>query len=63
MNPLRRFLRKLSMLAGRKRFLAELDEEMAFHREQAERDLLPSGMTPEAALFCGDATVWKHNEG
>ncbi len=49
MNLLSRFSKKLSILAGRKRFRSELDEEMAFHREQAERDLIACGTAPEMA--------------
>jgi predicted permease len=45
------FLKKLSMLFGRGRFGSELDEEMAFHREQAERELIADGMTVEAARY------------
>ncbi len=39
MNLLSTFAKKLSILFGRKRFRSELDEEMAFHREQAETEL------------------------
>ena len=49
MNPFTRFIRKLSVLLGRRRFLNELDEEMAFHRAQAAQEFLADGMTPEAA--------------
>ncbi|MGA9670594.1 MAG: ABC transporter permease [Terracidiphilus sp.] len=51
MNAITRFAKKLSMLFGRKRFNGELDEEMAFHREQTKKDLVASGMTPEAAHY------------
>jgi predicted permease len=51
MNGITRFLNKLMVLTGRKRFTEELDEEMAFHREQAEREFIASGMTPEAARY------------
>jgi len=51
MNAMTRFLKKLSMLIGRKRFSRELDEEMAFHREQAEKEFVSSGMTAEAARY------------
>jgi macrolide transport system ATP-binding/permease protein len=51
MHSVKRFLKKLSMLLGRSRFSDELDEEMAFHREQAERDLVDRGTTPEAARY------------
>jgi predicted permease len=46
-----RFFRKLSIFFGRKRFHGELDEEMAFHREQAERELVAGGMTREQARY------------
>src|SRR6202050_2294501 len=49
MNPFTHFMRKLSILVGRKRFLNELDEEMAFHRAQAAQEFLAGGMTPEGA--------------
>ncbi len=49
MNPLIRLMRKLSILLGRRRFLNELDEEMAFHRTQAAQEFLAQGMTQEAA--------------
>jgi predicted permease len=49
MNVISRFLRKLSLLFRRSRFRSELDEEMAFHRDQAERELIASGLTPQAA--------------
>jgi macrolide transport system ATP-binding/permease protein len=51
LNPITRFVKKLSMLLGRKRFGSDLDEEMAFHREQAVRELIASGMTAEAAQY------------
>jgi predicted permease len=44
-------MKKLGLLVGRRRFRGELDEEMAFHREQAEKDLVAAGMTPEAAHY------------
>ena len=51
MSPLPRFLRKLSLLLRRPRFRSELDEEMAFHREQAEKEFIAAGMTPEEARY------------
>jgi predicted permease len=51
MNPIGRFAKKLSMLLGRKRFSSDLDEEMAFHREQTERELMAGGVAPEAARY------------
>jgi len=44
-----RLLRKLSVLLGRKRFGGELEEEMAFHRQQVEIEFTAGGMTPEDA--------------
>ena len=49
MNPISVALGKLARLFRRERFRSELDEEMAFHRAQAEKDYLAGGMTPEAA--------------
>jgi macrolide transport system ATP-binding/permease protein len=46
-----RWVRKLLLLAGRGRFRSELGEEMAFHRAQAERDLVACGMSPLAARY------------
>jgi predicted permease len=51
MNAVSRFLNKLSILFGRKRFTRELDEEMRFHREQTEREFISRGSTPEAARY------------
>jgi predicted permease len=48
---LTQFVKKLSMLFGRRRFGSELDEEMLFHREQAEKDFIAGGMSPEAAKY------------
>jgi macrolide transport system ATP-binding/permease protein len=42
-------IRKLGMLLRRERFRSELDEEMAFHRAQAEKDFRAGGMTGKAA--------------
>jgi len=49
MNPFSIFLRKLSLLFRRNRFRTELDEEMAFHRAQSERELVVSGLSSEKA--------------
>src|SRR5450631_1377091 len=51
MNLAGRFFKKLSFLFGRARYQSELDEEMAFHRAQAEKDFVAEGMTPEAARY------------
>ena len=41
--------RKLSLLVRRDKFRNELDEEMAFHRAQAEKEFAAAGMPPRAA--------------
>ena len=51
MNAFSRMARKLTLLFRRNRFRNELDEEMAFHREQVEEDLRESGISPEAAHY------------
>jgi len=43
------FFRKLWMLIRRERFRSELEEEMAFHRSQAEKEFIAGGMTAKAA--------------
>ena len=59
-----RFLRKLAALTGRARFDGELDEEMAFHREQIEAELRDRGMGADEARYAatrqfGNATRMK----
>jgi predicted permease len=49
MSPFLRFLKKFRILLGRKRFLNELDEEMAFHHAQAAQEFIAGGMSPQAA--------------
>lgn len=51
MNSIGRFLKKLSIFFRRKGFQSELDEEMEFHRAQAEKDLVDGGMSPKAARY------------
>jgi len=46
-----RLLRRLAIFFGRDRFRSELDEEMAFHREQTVKELIADGMPPEQARF------------
>jgi macrolide transport system ATP-binding/permease protein len=62
MNAVSGFVAKLALLFRRKRFDSELDEEMAFHRAQAEKEFVAEGMTPEAARYAamrqlGNATL------
>jgi macrolide transport system ATP-binding/permease protein len=45
------FLKRFCILFARDRFRSELDEEVAFHRQQAEEEYLADGMTQEAARF------------
>ncbi|MFC5861641.1 ADOP family duplicated permease [Acidicapsa dinghuensis] len=43
------FFQRLKALIWRKRYRSELDEEMAFHRVETERELRSSGMKPSDA--------------
>ncbi len=49
MDSIARFFKKLGMLLRRETFNSELEEEMAFHREQKEKELREAGVAPEAA--------------
>ena len=49
MNPLPLMARKFSLLFRRSRFRSDLDEEMAFHREEAEKEMIGNGMNSAAA--------------
>ena len=64
MNALVRVLRKLAVLLRRQSFDRDLQEEIAFHREQAAKEFEASGgMVPEAARYAaairqfGNATL------
>jgi predicted permease len=62
MDSISRFFRRFSILVHRRRFGNELDEEMAFHQTEAERELRAGGMTREEARFAalrqlGNATL------
>jgi hypothetical protein len=64
MNRIARLMRRLRIFFSRERFVRELDEEMAFHREQTEKEFLAEGMLPEAAHYAarrqfGNATKLK----
>jgi len=49
MDSITRFFKKLGMLLGRAKFDSELEEEMAFHREEKEKELREAGVAPAAA--------------
>ena len=51
MNWLAQAFRKLQLFVKRERFNRELEEEMKFHREQAEKSLIADGMPSEEAHF------------
>jgi macrolide transport system ATP-binding/permease protein len=66
MNGITQFLRRVSLLLRRAKFRSELDEEMAFHRAQAEKDFVAEGMPPRkarpaAARQFGNAERLKEN--
>jgi predicted permease len=45
------FVNKLSILLRSRRFRSELDEEMAFHRAEMEKEMIAGGTTPEKARY------------
>ena len=47
MDSLVRFFRKLWIFVRREKFNSELEEEMAFHREHAEKELQAEGLPPK----------------
>ena len=49
MNRIEIVLRKLALLFRRNRFRSDLDEEMAYHRERVERELIAEGIKPAIA--------------
>lgn len=49
MSALGRWARKLTILFRRERFSGELDEEMAFHREQIEKEMRADGVSAKEA--------------
>ena len=51
MNFIAQLATRLDLLFHRNRFHSELDEEMAFHREQAEKGFIAAGMPPQQAHF------------
>jgi predicted permease len=51
MNSMLHFFRRLRILLRRKRFESELEEEMAFHREQKEKEFEANGETKEEARY------------
>ena len=51
MESVAALVRKLQVLFHRQRFNRELEEELAFHREQVEQELRDDGMTMEDAHY------------
>ena len=51
MNWLANVLRKLRLLGRREQFKRELEEEMTFHRELTEKELVADGMPATQAHF------------
>src|SRR5579863_9252741 len=51
MSAVSRLAKKIEFLFRRDRFRVELDEEMAFHHEQVEKELIANGMPAEAAHY------------
>src|SRR2546430_16662951 len=51
MDAVLRWFRKLGILVRRERFHRELQEEMAYHRQQSEQELQAAGMESQAAHY------------
>jgi predicted permease len=51
MNRFRQLGRRLLMLLRRRRFDADLDEEMRLHREMREQELIERGLSPKEARY------------
>ena len=51
MDSLMRWLRKLWIFVRQEKFDNELNEEMAFHREQIAKELQADGMAAEPAQY------------
>jgi macrolide transport system ATP-binding/permease protein len=51
MDSIVRFFNKLWILVRRKKFNSELEEEMAFHREQSEKQMKDDGVEPDEAHY------------
>jgi predicted permease len=49
MDAIARFFTRAGMMIRREKFNSELEEEMAYHREQKEKELREAGVAPEAA--------------
>jgi macrolide transport system ATP-binding/permease protein len=49
MGVLQSIMKRLWLLTKRAKFRSDLDEEMAFHREQLQKELIAGGMPPSAA--------------
>jgi predicted permease len=49
MDAIARFFTRAGMMIRREKFNSELEEEMAFHREQKEKDLREAGVAAETA--------------
>ena len=54
MNSLRQWLRKVFFFLRRDKFDRDLQEEMAFHREQSARDLESDGASSDAAHYAAN---------
>ena len=60
MESVAAFVRKLQALFRRQRFNQELDEEIAFHRQQVEQELRNEGMAAEEAHYAARRRIGSH---
>ena len=56
------FSKRLRILADRERFNSELEEEMAFHREQIKQDLQDGGLPADAAQHAAHRQFGTHRK-
>ena len=57
MDSIFRFFRKLGILLRREQFSSGLEEEMAFHHEQREKELRAEGMSGRIGALCRDPRI------
>src|SRR5579862_7736490 len=51
MSDFRGYWHRLSALIRRRNYLCDLDDEMAFHRDQVEHSFVDHGMNPDEAPY------------
>ena len=62
MDAVTRVWKKLRIYLGRTSFSRDLEEEMAYHQEEAERAFVAEGIDAGRRAPRGEAAVWKRDE-